>query len=197
MVLPVKAIILSIVSKLPLNANVIESLDHHFSNSVPIQIISILYLSIIVVLSLVSTKGEIQKKLNYFIGVFVFMIVVFYENNMVLNRMRSYFLPLAIIYIFNLLCNIENEEEVDVVDWFKGLSKKLIPQTLLTIFTLFAVAQIFSIYTLHTTSESRIYDISTVFQLRNKTEEEIKEERMNRAKVFWRKENNKYILNND
>lgn len=197
LVLPVKAIILSIVSKLPLNANVIESLDHHFSNSVPIQIISILYLSIIVVLSLVSTKGEIQKKLNYFIGVFVFMIVVFYENNMVLNRMRSYFLPLAIIYIFNLLCNIENEEEVDVVDWFKGLSKKLIPQTLLTIFTLFAVAQIFSIYTLHTTSESRIYDISTVFQLRNKTEEEIKEERMNRAKIFWRKENNKYILNND
>lgn len=193
LLLPVKEFILTILSKLSLSANVRESLEHHLINSVPIQIISILYLSFIAVLSLVYPKSDSQKKLNFFIGIFVLMIVVFYENNMVLNRMRSYFLPLAIIYIFNLLHNIDNEDEVDIVVWFKRINKKIIPQIFLAIFTIFSMAQIFSIYRLHANSESQIYEISTVFQLRNKSAEEIKKERLKRASIFWTNENKLYL----
>ena len=163
---------------LNLPPNVISSIEHHLTLGKNLQFILPIYLLMFIILLTDKKNGADDNK---WIGLFVFIsvlfIAVFYKYWFLLNRLRSYFIPMLIVYIFNILADER--------------CSKYLKQTFITLLFLYTVKTTLNLYVSENKSYSKINRAQTIFILKDKTEDEVVKESLKRAESFWK---NEYIL---
>ena len=152
----------------------------------------IVYLAFLLMLCVYGIRLKEMKPIRTLLAFSSLLIVLFYEHHLVLWRLRSYFLPFAIVYVFYVCHYINHTDKVAILTRFKQISAKFPMQVMCVVFFLFSVAQMVSIYRLHKNSESRIFESSTVFQLLYRPKKDIVKDRMERAAYYLTNENKKY-----
>lgn len=192
-IFPIQQLFVDILSYLPLNKKMQVSLAYHVLNTHKIQTVMIVYFGFLLMLCVYGIRLKEMKPIRTLLAFSSLLIVLFYEHHLVLWRLRSYFLPFAIVYVFYVCHYINHTDKVTILTRFKQISAKFPMQVMCVVFFLFSVAQMVSIYRLHKNSESRIFESSTVFQLLYRPKKEIVKDRMERAAYYWTNENKKYL----
>lgn len=103
------------------------------------------------------------------------VIVVFYQYFMMLNRLRSYFLPFVIVAI--IAAGIEAKEEN--VSW-----NTLIRQAGKVVVLFFLAYKVVA-FDVNSAKDGDVLKMSTIFELANNTKEELRERQQERADRFW------------
>lgn len=182
LIIPLKDLVLPIVESLPLNASVISSIKHHLLVSKSFQWIFILYAITIFCTAYYGSFSKENAKWHWIIFVCLLIIVLLFQYWLILNRIRSYFLPLVIVYIFNTIKNSKN--------------KSILPKQLLVLsIILFSINLTRGYHKGLKDSVSKVNDTSTVFKLLTKSKEQIKKEQMEKAIKFWKYDYLKNELN--
>ncbi len=175
-----QSIILTLASKLSLSGSAYASLAHHLLLSKKIQVIVVIYLFSIVAIMLYSNfdnKNREQRIIRMLVFLSFVIIVVLYQQHFLLNRLRSYFLPFLIVFVFTIL-----EQDVHKIS---KKSFKLFQQIFVIVTFLYCARLIFTLNHAQKELKSGIYESSTVFSLLTKSEEQIKKEQLKKANYFW------------
>ncbi|MCQ2350846.1 MAG: EpsG family protein [Paludibacteraceae bacterium] len=187
--LPLQTIFATIADVAPISPQAKTSITHHLLQAKRIQWILLLYIPICLYLSFTDIKANTRTDRIFvsclLAGVLItaFMYQLFY----MLIRIRSYYLPLAIVSIIRQLN-------------YDKLSNRLInglKQVLLLCTFLFNTYSILLMYHRQNRVPSHIYDSSTVFDLLHKSKDEIIQEQSLKAMDYWSKDLNKFLHYND
>ncbi len=173
---PIKEAVISLMEIVPLNSTMEASIKMHLDLTKQIQAILIIYLILFFILSFFDIKDVFNNNWHRLMIVFFFIIVFFYQDYFLLNRIRSYFIPIAIVYVINIL-----ESKI---------TRKQYSNVLILIFTVYIVI-FYSGFKLHTEdkkAQSGVNEFTTVFALTKASEGEIRNEKMKKAKKFWENE---------
>ena len=172
MAIPLKNVLLLLSNYLPVDINVLKSIQNHLTIERRVQLIFMLY-SLVIYLGYVYFNRKKELKTWHAVAACgLLLISLFYQYWFFINRLRSYFLPFITIYIINLA--ITNKG-------YKPLAK----QVSMAVLYLFFIINTHNIYKGNTTLKSGIAETSTIFQLRNESAEEIKARNMNKAINYW------------
>jgi len=120
-----------------------------------------------------GTKGRDAVLVAAMMGLIV--IVVFYQYFMMLNRLRSYFLPFVIVAI--ITAGIEAREEN--VPW--NAMVRQVGKVVVLFFLVYKTAA----FDRNSAKDGDVLKMSTVFELATNTKEELYERQMARADRFW------------
>lgn len=166
---------------LPIPATTINSISHHLDVENSFQIIFILYCITFVCLYQYSINTDNDKKRFYVLILSFFLIIaIFYKYWFFLNRVRSFFSPLIIVFIINELSRTKRRV-------------KFIKQTLVIALFCFAFIYARGLYLVETKSKSKVLAATTLFSRINRTEAEIKKTNIDKAVLYFKKE---YLKNN-
>ena len=182
LIIPLKDFLLPIINRLPLDSLVINSIKHHLLIAKLFQWIFIIYAMIIFCTAYYGNFTKENAKWHWIIFACLLLIVLLFQYWFILNRLRSYFLPLAIIYIINTIQKSKN--------------KSVLPKQILVFAILFFAGIFYRGY--HKGLErsvSKVNETSTIFQLFTKSKEQVKNEQMQKADKFWKYEYLNYELN--
>jgi hypothetical protein len=171
-----------ILDLLPLNSNVLHSIIHHLSETKNFQLILIIYfltICCIIYYNNFNTEDPQWQKWHWIALVFFILVVLLYQYWFLFNRIRSYFLPFILVYCINII----NGSRVRPV---------LYKQILVFCLYLYSINYIHSYYKGQESFKSGVGKSSTIFDLRKKSEEQIKKENLEKAKKYWKDE---YIVN--
>lgn len=189
LVLPMTALNTSFVASLPLPESFIRALTEHLSLGRRIQVVWTMYAMVLVCIEyyLQNRENLGQRGTEAVVIMAAVLIVLLYQYFYLLVRLRSYFLPVLLVYLFRLVQDAEDSGEPG----FRGgvLLKELC--------CIFAIAY-FGYVTYrfeqsanrmferaYTPGKKTIYSTSTVFDLRHRSAKDIQEERMLIAKYYW------------
>lgn len=166
---------------LPIPDTTINSISHHLDVENSFQIIFILYCITFVCLYQYSINTDNDKKRFYVLILSFFLIIaIFYKYWFFLNRVRSFFSPLIIVFIINELSRTK-------------LKVKFIKQTLVIALFCFAFIYARGLYLVETKSKSKVLAATTLFSRINRSEAEIKKTNIDKAVLYFKKE---YLKNN-
>lgn len=166
---------------LPIPDTTINSISHHLDVENSFQIIFILYCITFVCLYQYSINTDNDKKRFYVLILSFFLIIaIFYKYWFFLNRVRSFFSPLIIVFIINELSQTK-------------LKVKFIKQTLVIALFCFAFIYARGLYLVETKSKSKVLAATTLFSRINRSEAEIKKTNIDKAVLYFKKE---YLKNN-
>lgn len=181
LLLPVGKIAASAFAVLPLPESYIESMAHHVQLGRQFQTIALIYLAVLAWISMYNAK---QRRSYTWIGIEVLMglviIVAFYQYFFLLNRVRSYYLPLIFFYLVNLAVEQKNEQTIP----YSGI----IRQAVATLFFLYCANTTWSYYRGAKQLHAPIARASTVFDLRHQSSEQIRDKQMKIALRFWKED---------
>ena len=158
---------------MPLSKSAYNSLVLHLRLGKPIQLIFPIYLLAIINLAYYTDMDSKDKKMHWMMWCCIAVIVFLYQYWFLLNRLRSYFLPFLLVYIFNVL---SNSKQKDVV----------LKQIFVVGFFVYCFVFTFGNYKKNRTLTSKINNISTVFERFKYTENEIKQRQMKEALIYWK-----------
>lgn len=167
-----------ILPALNLPPNIINSIEHHLLLGKNIQyILPIYFLMFIILLTDKKNGADDAKGIGLFVFISVLFIAVFYKYWFLLNRLRSYFIPVLIVYIFNILA--------------EKRCYKYIKQIFIILLFLYSVKTTLNLYMSEKKSVSKTNRAQTIFILKDKTKDEVIKESLKRSESFWK---NEYIL---
>lgn len=179
--IPLKDFLLPIVQTLPLNESVIDSIKHHLLVERNFQSIVIIYAITLFCLAYYTSFSKENAKWHWIIFACLLTIVVLFQYFFILNRLRSYFLPLALVYTINAIANSKH--------------KSVLPKQILALSIILFSANFARRYTVDLqNSVSKVHEVTTIFDLRKKSKEEIKNEQLEKAEKYWREEYLKHEL---
>jgi hypothetical protein len=171
MFVPIEAWLVSLLENLPKNA-VVNSILHHFDVTENFQFVYFLYIVLAVVLYLISKNKQLSFETRLVFFMFV-LLALLCKNWFLLNRVRSYFIPLFLYYIFtNLDC----------------LESKLSKQISYAVTTMYIMIVSVMLYRSIERAESRINYPQTIFSLLNNSEDEILKQTVKKNIIFWKEE---------
>lgn len=185
--IPLKEVMTYLTAFLPLSEAVKISLMHHISflsKSMGMMLFYIVILSLIFFFSVKDPRFNEMHVIIFIGAVYIFM---FNQSNAVLWRLRSYFLPFMIVYIFYIFNKVRDEQYVEI----NKLRKNLVSPILISSFCYVLMFVLYLAYSANismTEMPSRIYETCTIFDLIDRTEEEIKVDRLQRAQKYWKAE---------
>lgn len=176
--IPVENICNSLYDIFP--AKIVDSINMHFAmSSAPIQSILIIYTLIGLMLYYSVNKSTYTN--NIWISMVLMSmltIAVFYKYRFFLLRLRSYFLPILIVYIFNAVQNSD--------------IPKYLYQITTILLLIISVRTILNFIKIGNDPNSSKADVGhVVFELFNNNDADIKKDALNKATIFWNKEYNK------
>ncbi|MBN2787143.1 MAG: EpsG family protein [Paludibacteraceae bacterium] len=183
--LPINDIILFISNILPFSQSSLSSLEHHLMFGRKLQVILLLYFILISSVAYFSEKYSKIKQMQWVVF-FGFIVIVFlYQYFYLLVRIRSYFIPLIIVYAFTIF-----KREKKSLDTSFSIEKKtlLFRQVFVIVLYLFNLHSIRFRYIEQNSLKSGIYNSSTIFSRLNKTEKKIKQEQLHKAEMYWKNE---------
>lgn len=186
--LPLKDILDYIVQILPLKSSAKASWFYHSVFFARIQSVLLFYSIVLMLLGFYEAKESAYKKMAVVVFLGAVSISLFYQSFASMWRLRSYFIPFFIVYLFYVVQNADKEELVDVSALIKPI-KKVILHTSIGFILLYFSYMSYQSYKKMNSYPSRIYETSTIFDLFFHSEEEIKKERMQRAVRYWRFDN--------
>ena len=179
MVIPVSNISQMVVDALPLSESLTKSIEHHLSLGRQIQLVAIIYLLLLVTVSYFMRYVHHTRRnmilFTMFIGVIV--LVVFYQYYFLLNRIRSYFLPIIISWLIDVVIEARQTRRVPY--------SQLVVQTLMVVVFLYLGHNIYTFQRETTRLHAPIYKTSTIFDLTKHSSSEIKERQLRIANRYW------------
>lgn len=170
--IPLKSLLLTTSQLLPFNAKVLESIQQHLIIEQRFQIIFFIYLIVSYCLYLYFYKSQKLKTWHIITICGLIIIALFYQYWFFINRLRSYFIPFIVVYSI-LICTKSPNKHL--------LTKQL---AILSIYCLFAV-NLKNLYIGNANLKSGIAETSTIFQLLNDSEQNIKSKNLKKAQLFW------------
>lgn len=176
------------VHALPISGSLKSSLIYHGVFFARFQSILILYTLVFVILALYTTKEPVYKKMSVIVFLGAITIALFYQSFATLWRLRSYFLPFLVVYIFYVIYESQQRDALNVSQFVRPVRNILV--TLSVGFILAYCAYLsYQSHRMMNALTSGIYDTCTVFDLLHKSSREIKRERMYRATKYWHFDN--------
>lgn len=174
LVIPLKSILIGLANFLPVN-EISKSIIHHLTLFKPVQLIGLVYISFLCFVYAYSSE-KLKGPWSALILLFAILVTVLYQNFFLLQRVRSYFIPLVVVYCIQLYISEPRNNRL----WKQ-----------LTICSCYAVCVYMLTIGYITTKrkfEHRNMDMNytTVFSLIKKTPSEIKKEKMREASYFWK-----------
>lgn len=189
LLLPLQTILNNLVTVLPLGNEIKVSLYHHIIFMNKKQGIILLYAITLMLLSLYTINDSQYKKLSVIVLLGTFVISMFYQMHAVLWRLRSFFLPFMIVYLFYALTNRNSI----IVYSALGRYNKLVINLAVVLMMTYITYGIYKNDILMRSLKSGIYEKSTIFDLLKRSEEDIKADRLKRASKYWSVENKENI----
>lgn len=178
--LPIDQIIIWIISKTPASTNVIESVKHHLMYTKTFQIIFFVYAIVLLLLIFSVENKDLNSKYAKIVALFFIVVSISYRDWFFLNRLRSYFLPVVIVYLIPILSQSKSKQI-----WISKLAVCLI--------YLYSINYARGIWLSNYYSEAKLLNSTTIFSRFYKSENEIRRENMRKASYFFQKE---YMKNN-
>lgn len=174
LVIPLKSILMELVSYLPVN-EISKSISHHLSLFKPMQIVGIVYISFLCYAYTYSSK-ELKGPWNALLLLFAILVTVLYQNFFLLQRVRSYFVPLVIVYCIQLYTSERRNNQL----W-----KQLI---VCSCYVACVYMLTIGYFTTKKKFEHRNMDVNyeTVFSLIKSEPSEIRKKKMSEASYFWK-----------
>ncbi len=174
---PVERLLVALVQSFG-DSSAIRSIVHHLLVADSVQAIYAVYIVLAVLLFLITRKTTSTTFTARFVFVAFAMVVLLVKYWFLLNRVRSYFIPLFLLYI---LCNIDQIEE------------KIVKQLSYCIFTMYVCLTSLMLYRKVEQSISRVNAPQTVFSLLHRSKQEVVKESLSKCRIFWKKE---YVFEN-
>lgn len=179
-IIPLLDVIIPIVRYLPLSWDTEKSIEHHLLLGRSVQVVFLVYFTAMLCVNYFSTRNYDKYdilKVSVIVG---FILIAFmYQYFYVLNRMRSYFLPVIIVYAINL-----------TYQYYRNSNYRIPYATLvrqLSVIFLFVYVT-FQTYTLEKSyrkTESQIHDCTTIFELTRYNKESIQKRQLKKAELYW------------
>lgn len=170
--IPLKSLLLTTSQLLPFDAEVLESIQKHLIIEERFQVVFLIYLIVSYSLYFYFYKSQKLKTWHIITICGLIVIALFYQYWFFINRLRSYFIPIIVVYSITICCNSPKKYL---------LTKQL---ATLAIYCLFFV-NLKNTYNGNANLKSGIAETSTIFQLLNDSEENIKTRNLKKAQVFW------------
>lgn len=174
LVLPMSSLGDMIVHSLPLGGSIKDSLSLHLAMGSKVQIIFPIYFLAILCLAYYSNFSDKDRRWHWMMWLCVAAIVTMYQYWFLLNRLRSFVLPFLLVYMQSEIAQSERK-------------KDLLPAQLFgVVFMLYAAVFTYSSNQTPSYAKSRTNRVSTVFELRDHSPEELQERQMKEAILFWK-----------
>ena len=139
----------------------------------------LVYLFVIFTIAFFYKTGENVKERKFHLAVFMSLLFVvsLYQYYYLLNRLRSYFVPFIIVYVYDLLQHGEKRKGMQI---FSSL--------FVCLMYVFCLNSIYERYKDQNCLKSGIYDTCTIFDLLKYDEATIKERQLKKSEYYWNKE---------
>lgn len=170
------------------NTGLIGSISYHLSFIQRIQPILPLYVLFFIGLYAMNNKTKFigDTKVILFCG--MVCVALFYLYYPMIWRLRSYFIPFLIVYLFSSLPSNASEENVTKHRFLKSNNQLICQLSYIFVF-LFCCYTIISCYRNQNLHKSRIYETCTIFDLkREKYKGELREKQLSKANYYWKNE---------
>lgn len=189
LLIPVARLTAPILAHIPLPEEFASSAAHHLQLGRQIQTVFALYMVVLVCLAH-YTHNKLTKMEEYGIVVIVGMciVVALYQYFYLLNRIRSFFVPFVVVYVLRLIESKRGDKEISHAELIKQLAGVFVYLYMIFLTVHFYVgAKHISV---------PLYASSTIFELREANESQIRNRQMKIADTYWRvdfmkKENNR------
>ena len=188
--LPVTKLSLGFLNHLPVSEAVLFSINHHLSLGRQVQVVFLVYALTLVCLVHYTQYCKSRKEIFAIAATIgILCIVMLYQYYYLLNRIRSYFTPLILVYIFSVVQNAEKQQ----IHIPYG---QLIKQLTCFIVCLYMAHTAIAIHRGGQVLKNRVNDTCTVFDLIDHRASDIQNAQMKKARLFWEQdymqhENNK------
>ena len=170
--IPLKSLLLTASQILPFDTHVLKSIQEHLIIEERFQVVFLIYLIASYSIYVYFYKSQKLKTWQIITICGLIVIAIFYQYWFFINRLRSYFIPIITFYAITICCNSPN----------KHLFTKQL--TVFFVYCLFAVS-LKNLYFGNANLKSGIAETSTIFQLLNDSEENIKTRNLEKAQLFW------------
>ena len=182
-IVPLINLIEPIIYFLPLSWDTLKSIEHHLLLGRSIQVVFLVYFVTLICINYFTinktSKNNIIK--TSVVAGFI-LIVLFYQYFYVLNRMRSYFLPIIILYTINLSLQYFENKQYKIP--FATCVRQL---AILFMFT-YVIFQTHTLENSYKKNKSQIHDCTTIFELKYSDKETIKQRQLKKAKIYWKED---------
>ncbi len=186
MMLPIQKLTLSFAKTFAFNPSILASLEYHLTFIQRFQPVLILYLILFWGLATIKNKSEFFNRMNLLIFLFMTVIAITYQFYPLTWRIRSYFVPFLITYLFTSVWQATEQDDNNVESSpFLKRNIKIITPILPCLIMLFCIYTMISCYRNQNLLKSRIYDTCTIFELYHTSKEEIIERQMGKARYYW------------
>lgn len=186
-IVPLQYSLNMILENLPLNKEMNISVMHHLLFHIESKTITLLYSLILLVPCIYSIENTLFKKMSVILFCGAIFFTIFIQSNAILWRFRSFFLPFIIVYTLYIFSNIKDEKEVCINRLFSNY-RSIVIICLLGLILLSNVYLYYGANKSMVSEPSRIYETCTIFDLIDRTEEEIREDRFERSSQYWKRE---------
>lgn len=179
-VVPLINIINPVIELLPLSTAIKKSIEHHLLLGRAVQVVFLLYFVALLCINYFNANNSSRNdiiKISVVVG-FIF-IVCFYQYYYVLNRIRSFFIPLILLYTINQTHQYFQNKSLSIP--YSKIIKQL---SVLFIF----VYVTFLTYTQENSfrqTVSQIHDCTTIFDLLRYDKNTLQQRQLKKAKTFW------------
>lgn len=157
------------------NGLVSKSISYHLSFAKQIQLNFAFYMLAIVVMVQYAERNTGRNLMLAMTAVGLTMAVMFYQHFLLLNRLRAYFVPFAVVYIFNFVRE-KSESKAPYIN--------LVRQTAVVFLLIFMSYKTIT-FDRNWKNDGNVMEVCTLLNLSNSSSEEIKERQMARASSFW------------
>jgi amino acid transporter len=165
---------------LHLPANYLYSLRHHLTLGKRVQTVFVLYLMLLVCLAHYRQYVNTQMTtIASFVIIGVLLIVLLYQSYYLLNRIRSFFLPLIITYVFRLVQQAEDKQ-------IKVPYGNLIKQLAVVVVFVYLGHMTYSFNRDANKMNYKIYNACTVFDIIGTDKHKVQQKQLKQAELWWK-----------
>ena len=188
--LPITKLSFGFIDSMPLPDNVIESIHHHLSLGRQVQMIFFVYAVALVCLVHYSLYCRTKMEIIAVVAIIgLVCIATLYQYYYLLNRIRSYFTPIILVFLFRFVQEAENKQ----VSIPYGA---LIKQTASMVIMLYMMHATVALHRGGQVLKNKVNDTCTVFDLIHHRASDVQNAQMKKATLFWEQdymqhENNK------
>ncbi len=165
-----------------LTAGTMSSLTHHLQLGKQIQSIWAVYAMLIVCIEYYLHYHKSQWNTLAIAAIAgIALIAVSYQYYYLLNRVRSYFVPLIIVWVFRLIQ--EAEDQGSIIPY-----GALLKQSGCVLLFAFCIHTTIVFTQKAKELHAPIYEVCTLFDLHYGNVEAVKEKQLNKARLFWKED---------
>ncbi len=177
LLLPLTNIATTMLSFLP--TDYLSSIEHHLRLGKQIQSIWIIYAMLVVCVEYYLHYRKTRMDSVAIVAVVgIAIVVVSYQYYYILNRIRSFFVPFIIVWVFQIVQDREAYKALPYV--------KLVSQVACMLFFVYSIHMTRAFTKQSKTLYAPIYNACTVFDIQEGKTKELQQKQLKQAENFWR-----------